>query len=127
MGRSTYETMSRPLPERLNVVMTHHPPQTVPAGVEFTSDPPRRILERLGERGYSTVAVTGGAQVYRAFLEAGLVDELWLTIEPLAFGEGIGLFGDATLAQRFTLLEVQRLNASSLHLRYSVDERQVGG
>jgi len=127
MGRSTYETMSRPLPDRLNIVMTHHPPQTAPAGVEFTSDLPRRILERLAERGYSTVIITGGAQVYRAFLEAGLVDELWLTIEPLAFGEGIALFGDAPLAHRFTLLEVQRLNESSLHLRYRVDSQRVDG
>jgi dihydrofolate reductase len=118
MGRSTYETIGRPLPDRLNVVMTRHPPVDAPEGVEFTADSPRRILERLAARGYNAVAVTGGAQVYRAFLEAGVVDELWLTVEPLAFGEGISLFGDAPFEQRFALLEAQRLGEGAVHLRY---------
>lgn len=128
MGRHTYETMSRPLPGRLNVVMTHSPPAIplgAPDGVEFTAEPPQRVLEQLAERGYDTVAVTGGAQIYRAFLEAGLVHELWLTIEPLSFGTGISLFGDAPgepLERRFTLLELRRLGESTLHLRYRVEK-----
>jgi dihydrofolate reductase len=120
MGRHTYETMSRPLPDRLNVVMTRNVPAHAPEGVEFTDDPPRRIVERLAQRGFETVAVTGGAQVYRAFLEAGIVDELWLTVEPLSFGAGITLFGDAPLEQRFTLLDVQRLGTDAVHLRFAV-------
>jgi dihydrofolate reductase len=121
MGRSTYETMPRPLPGRLNVVMTHRPPDGAPEGVEFTGEPPQRIMEDLARRGFGTVVVSGGAQVYRAFLEAGLVDELWLTVEPLAFGAGISLFGDAPLERRYTLLEVQRLGeGGAVHLRYAV-------
>lgn len=121
MGRHTYETMSRPLPNRLNVVMTHRLPAEAPEGVEFTAEAPARIVEQLAERGYQTVAVTGGAQVYRAFLEAGVVDELALTIEPLSFGAGVSLFGDEPLERRFTLLAVDRLNDSTLHLRYRVE------
>jgi dihydrofolate reductase len=121
MGRSTYETMSRPLPDRLNVVMTRHPPAGAPEGIEFTSDSPARILERLAKRGYTTAAVTGGAQVYRAFLEAGLVNELWLTVEPLTFGAGIALVGDSPLEVRATLLSVERLGENAVHLRYRVE------
>lgn len=124
MGRHTYETMSRPLPDRLNVVMTHALPPSAPVGVEFTSEAPAHILEQLGARGYSTVVVSGGAQIYRAFLSAGLVDELALTLEPLSFGTGISLFGDTPgqpLERRFSLLEVTRLGESTLHLRYRVD------
>jgi dihydrofolate reductase len=119
MGRSTYETMPRPLPGRLNVVMTRQPPAIAPEGVEFTSDPPERIVERLAMRSYSAIVVAGGAQVYRAFLEAGVVDELWLTVEPLTFGAGVSLLGDVSLELRFTLLEAQRMGENTVHLRYA--------
>jgi dihydrofolate reductase len=117
--------MTRPLPDRLNVVMTRNLPSHAPVGVEFTDAAPAQALESLATRGYETVVVSGGAQIYRAFLEAGLVDELLLTLEPLSFGEGISLFGDdpgKPLERRFTLLELQRLGESTLHMRYRVDK-----
>ncbi len=123
MGRTTYETLPAPLPGRLHVVLTSQPERAAPEGVEFTADPPERILARLAHRGYTTAVLAGGAQTYRAFLQAGLVDELWLTIEPLAFGAGISLLGeagDAPLDVRFTLIECRRLGESAIHLRYGV-------
>jgi len=120
MGRSTYDTFPAPLPGRLNVVMTRNPPYVVPQGVEFTADSPARIIERLAERGYGTAVISGGARTYRAFLDAHLVDELWLTIEPLAFGEGISLFGDESLDLRCELLECSRLGEHAVHLKYHV-------
>lgn len=121
MGRATYDTLPAPLPGRLHIVLTRRPAgREPPDGVEFTTDPPERVLARLAERGYSTVVLSGGAQTYRAFLDAGLVDELWLTIEPLAFGQGISLFGDDPLALRLDLLDCQRLGEHAVHLRYQV-------
>ena len=122
MGHATYATLPAPLPGRLLVVLTRHPTQQTPReGVEFTADAPAAVLEQLEARGYTTVVLAGGARTYRAFLTAGLVDELWLTIEPVAFGMGIGLFGNEPLAVRFTLLECQRLGDNSVHLRYRAE------
>lgn len=121
MGRATYETLPAPLPGRLNVVMTSRPDMPVPAGVELTGDSPERVLGRLAERGYDTVVVAGGAQIYRAFLLAGMVDEIWLTVEPLAFGRGVSLLGDEPLDLRLELLEIQRLGDRAVVLRYRVE------
>jgi dihydrofolate reductase len=123
MGRATYETLPAPLPGRLHVVLTSQPERAAPEGVEFTADSPERILAWLAHRGYTTAVLAGGAQTYRAFLQAGLVDELGLTIEPLAFGTGVSLFGeagDAPLDVRLTLIECQRLGEGAVHLRYEV-------
>lgn len=120
MGRSTYETLPAPLPGRLHIVLTSNPPEDGPPEVEFTADPPARILERLAERGYSAAVVSGGAHTYRAFLDAGLVDEIWLTVEPLAIGAGISLFGDEPLEARCELLECARLGEHEVHLKYRV-------
>jgi dihydrofolate reductase len=120
MGRATYETLPAPLPGRLSIVLTSRPRESGIATVEFTADPPERILARLAERGYTTAVLGGGAQTNRAFLEAGLVDELWLTFEPLAFGAGISLFGDAPLDVRLALLECRQLGDDAVHVRYRV-------
>lgn len=130
MGRTTFETLPGLLPGRLMVVMTRDAMAAGRAGqgqaqqaegVEFTAEGPAEVLARLEARGYTSAVLGGGAQIYRAFLEAGLVDEVWLTVEPLAFGAGISLFGDAPLDQRFTLLEIERLGEQSVHLRYRVE------
>lgn len=122
MGRATYETLPAPLPGRLHVVLTRHPEDCAPAeGVEFTAETPERVLADLAARGYTTVVLSGGAQTYHAFLGAGLVDELWLTIEPLAFGRGVSLFGDEPLNNvALDLLECERLGDHAVHLRYRV-------
>jgi dihydrofolate reductase len=123
MGRTTYETLPAPLPGRLHMVLTSRPERAAPEGVEFTADTPERILARLAQRGYTTAVLAGGAKTYRAFLQAGMVDELWLTIEPLAFGAGISLLGeagDAPLDVRLVLIECQRLGEAAVHVRYQV-------
>jgi dihydrofolate reductase len=121
MGRSTYETLPAPLPGRLHVVLTSRPARPAPPGVELTDAPPARILADLAARGYATAVLAGGARTYRTFLDAGLVDELWLTVEPLAIGAGLALFGEAPLDLRLTLLRAARLGEQAVHLRYRVE------
>ncbi len=122
MGRNTYQTLPAPLTGRLHVVLTRHPDTGVAAAdnVEFTSDPPDRVVAALAARGYTTAVLAGGAQAYRTFLDAGVVDELRLTVEPLAFGAGIALFGDVALDLRLELVETRRMGDQAVHLRYRV-------
>lgn len=47
---------------------------------------PRRLLERLAARGIERLLVEGGGKTYALFLEAGLVDEIHLTICPVLVG-----------------------------------------
>ncbi|WP_232767325.1 dihydrofolate reductase family protein [Geminisphaera colitermitum] len=48
-------------------------------------------MARLQAEGFRRCALLGGAQVYGAFLAAGLVDEVSVTIEPRIFGCGTPL------------------------------------
>lgn len=93
MGRNTYETIGRPLKDRLNVIMTRYLDgrESEPGVLEWTSDSPVEIIESLAARGYDKVALCGGASVYSVFLQQGLVDDLYLTVEPVLFGQGISL------------------------------------
>jgi dihydrofolate reductase len=119
MGRHTFETLPAPLPGRLHVVLTHRPAVPPSAQVEYTSEPPERIVQHLADRGYDSAVLAGGAQTFRAFLAARVVDELWLTVEPLAFGRGLALCGDEPLDLRLRLLGCRRLGEQSVLLRYA--------
>ncbi len=88
MGRTTYESIGRPLPGRTTIVLTRDP-QWSAEGVEVASS-----LESALERARQLddeVFVVGGAQVYAQALESGLVDLLCVT-RVAASPEGDTLF-----------------------------------
>ena len=62
MGRRTYETIGRPLPDRRNLVLTRDPNWSAPGCVIVHS--PDEALHTVGDSG--RLFVIGGAQVYLA-------------------------------------------------------------
>jgi dihydrofolate reductase len=111
VGNNTFKTAEAPLSKRNCIVFTR--------SVETTERPRENLLyynpngaslaSVLSE--YRTVALLGGTQIYTYFLQRDLVDELYITIEPLVFGGGIGLFDRAeNVAVKFELLSTERLN-----------------
>lgn len=122
MGKHTYDTIGRPLPGRVTVVMTRTP-QEVPVEYKdqliFTDKAPEDVLADLEKRGFTEVAICGGAQIYTLFMEAKLIQTLYLTIEPVIFGKGVHLFnGDVTT--KLSLQKSTQLNDQTLLLEYKV-------
>ncbi len=118
MGSSTYKTIGTPLKERVNIVYSRNQKFD---GVEMTNDNPRELIQKLGERGFKEIAICGGSNIYTMFMKAGVVDTVYLTIEPIMFGKGIPLFID----DLHYLLKLKSSQISeetgSLLLEYSVD------
>ena len=78
-GRKTYETFQvRPLPQRLNFVLTRNPDYAVVEGVVVCTSL-AEVLRRA--RGCEKLFVLGGAQVYEQALP--LADEMILTHLPI--------------------------------------------
>ncbi|MEK7076873.1 MAG: dihydrofolate reductase family protein, partial [Patescibacteria group bacterium] len=88
--------------------------------LEFTSKPPRELLRELEGRGYGTIAIVGGASVNSAFLNEGLIDEMYLTVEPKIFGEGMSVFKTAPENVILKFLETQKLSDDVVMLHYEV-------
>ena len=81
VGRKTFETFqTRPLPGRLNIVLTRDSSYPVPEGVEVVSSfaEARAICERMSAE---KMFVMGGAEVYRLALPE--TDEMVITHIPL--------------------------------------------
>jgi dihydrofolate reductase len=87
--------------------------------VEVVSDTPADLIKRAAAQGYSELAVCGGASIYTMFLQAGVVDKLYLTIEPILFGQGLPLF-DQQLEVKLELVELHRLSDQTTMLEYQV-------
>ena len=125
VGHNTFRTFPSPLPGRLHVVLTRDTSDKVdiPGVVEYTVKAPQKIVADLEARGYTEAVMAGGAGANALFLEAGLVDEIWLTVEPLIFGTGIDLFSGAEFDLRASLISVEQLNErGTVHLKYSVNK-----
>jgi len=115
MGRTTWETIGKALPERLTIVYSHKAPSEPMPGVEWTDIPPKNLLRRLEERGFTEVAICGGGEIYDLFLREGLVDRIYLTIEPVDFGRGICLFKDpAAVRDGYRLFREERVGLGTI-------------
>src|SRR3989339_2055086 len=79
MGKKTYDTIGRPLPNRLNIVITRTP--DISLNIEnkliYTNDTPSKILKKLENKNYKSVILGGGASINGLFLKENLIDEIW--------------------------------------------------
>ncbi len=120
MGRTTYETIGRPLPGRLNIVMTRSPEryESIHGELEYTSVTPEDIISSLKGRGFESCVIAGGGQIYKQFIDAGLITDYFLTIEPILFGRGVGL-ADGINPVKLDLISQESLGgeAALLHLK----------
>lgn len=123
VGHTTYKTATKPLSKRNCLVFSRSLQGLEQRGENLTFCNPEKIDVRELFGKYKTVAVLGGTQVYTYFLENDWLQEIYLTIEPIAFGAGLPLFESKKWRLRhFELLEARKLNSAGsvlLHYRYS--------
>ena len=123
MGSKTYDTIGCPLPGRKNVILTRRPEareENYPSSeLEFTNKEPQALLQQLSNEGFTQVVLGGGAEINTLFAEADAIDEVLLTVSPLIFGEGVGLFAKA-LEMKLELQELTTLDDNLVCVRYNV-------
>jgi dihydrofolate reductase len=119
MGSTTYKTIGRPLPGRRTIVYSRslEPME----GLEVTQEEPADLIARLDDEGFDEVAICGGRSIYDLFIQSGLVDEIYLTVEPILFGSGVSLLELATEVS-LSLIESVQLNNDTILLHYEVQQ-----
>lgn len=136
MGRATYDTIGKPLPDRVTVVysrdvdearLVKNQSKLEKNQIYYTQAKPKELLKKLEELGFDEVAICGGSSIYTMFLQAKVVDKLFLTVEPILFGDGVRLFNQK-LDLKLKLIKTQNLSSQTLLLEYGVnqgDEQQL--
>lgn len=99
MGTRTFKSVKRHPKNSHYIIYTRSPagfinprPEVITA--EATDDSPNILLERLAKEGKKKIAICGGSSIYSLFMKSGLVQKIYLTTEPIVFGQGIKLFAD---------------------------------
>ncbi|OUM24770.1 diacylglycerol kinase [Pseudomonas putida] len=81
MGRKTWDSLGRPLPGRLNIVVSRQPGLELAGAEVFASleEALVRAEQWAREQGVEELMLIGGAQLYGQALEKGLVSRMYLT------------------------------------------------
>jgi dihydrofolate reductase len=126
MGDRTFKTFTK-YPKGLKfVIYTQHPedfqnPKPEVIETLATKDDPATVLAQLEKEGYEEVAICGGASIYSLFLKSGLVDTLYLTVEPVVFGQGVKLISE-NIDLKLSLQKVEHLSSQTILLEYKVNK-----
>lgn len=124
MGRKTYQNMpSKVFNEKFNLVMTSNPlkfTENFSSNIYFFGDSPQKAIDFLINKGIKEAALIGGGQINNIFLQNNLVDEIFITIAPKIFGQGITGFGKNEMDRSLELLDFQKISENELFLHYKV-------
>lgn len=77
MGRKSYESVGKPLPNRLNIIITRNTDYSVEGAMVVHSL--QEALELAEKQQQQEVFILGGGEIYRQALEKKLVDRIYLT------------------------------------------------
>lgn len=127
MGSTSFDTFDR-YPKNSNwVIYDFHPENRTnpaPDRIRFqaTKTDPKELVQSFKQQGYQKVAICGGKSIYTMFLTAGLIDKLYLTVEPVIFGDGIPLF-DKPAETKLNLEKVHTLSEQTIVLEYKVNSK----
>ena len=128
MGGKTYETAKKhikPKAGKLRIVITHNPERfsgdQMENQLEFTNRPIPELIQTLESRGFKQMLLLSGEGLNKQFFEAGLINEIILTVEPVIFGRGRGIIAEANLDLKLKLLSFEKLNnKGTMLLHYQV-------
>lgn len=100
MGRRTYDVVlgfggSWPYGERPVLVATHRPLKAAVASVEAVHGTIEELVDRARESAGGSDVYLDGGHLIRQALDAGLVDDLIVTLVPVVLGQGQPLFAGA--------------------------------
>ena len=126
MGRNTYDTVMSfgqwPYGDRKVIVLTSRPieiPNELSKTVESKSISPTELVKQLSEQGMKHLYVDGGATI-QSFLEAGLIQQITITMVPILIGSGIPLFGVLGKDRKLRHIETQSFANGFVQSRYEV-------
>jgi len=125
IGRKSYDTMRAmpgggAYPGMKNYVLSRIIAPGQRNGFEFISGDLKAWVEELKNAPGKKIWLSGGGELARSFLEAGLVDEIEIAVQPILLGKGVPLFPGPFPESKLKLERAERLGTAVVQLAYSV-------
>lgn len=126
MGRNTYEkvlSFGVDWPYKKPVIVLSRNsiniPEQLKDSVTHSSEPLQDLCTRLEAKGYKRLYIDGGVTIQR-FLAAGLLDDMIISMAPVALGEGIPLFSKSEKDIALKLVNTKSFDFGFVQLTYDV-------
>ncbi len=126
MGRITFEQVLTfgqwPYGEKKVIVMSSRVldiPSHLAKTVSTSSEPPKNLVHRMSDQGAKHIYVDGGVTIQR-FHQAGLIDEMTITMIPVILGEGKSLFGSLNKDIPLTYVSSRAYDFGFVQLKYAL-------
>ena len=139
LGRRTYELMKAfwPTPQaqamqpdianfmndRLKVVASHTPFDPGWKNVRVISAEVAGEVKKLKEQPGKTIIMMGSNSLCVSLMQAGLVDEFQIVVNPVALGNGTPLFKGLAKKAELTLTGTQQFKSGTILLKYAPSEK----
>ena len=128
LGRKTFEaSLSLGAPFAENdphyVFSRRPPPEVVPPGVQFVSEPIREFCQRLRRAKGKDVWMMGGGEIIASFLDEGEIDEFCVTVVPVFIGDGIPLIARRHRDVALRLKGITSFSDGVVQMRYLVQRQ----
>ena len=126
MGRKTYDFAARvgwgPMPAGVTTYVFSRTLDAVsgPPGLELVREDAADFVRRLKEKPGGDIIVMGGGEIGSALIDAGLVDEIGLSIHPVLLGGGAPVFHAISRRVELELIEARPIARECVLVRYRV-------
>lgn len=124
MGNATYKEVLGfgepfPYPDLKNYVFTRESNAPATEFVEFVSDDIAAFVRDLKQQSGKDIWLIGGGKINAVMLEAGLIDELILSVVPQVLGRGIPLFEGANAEAKLKLVSHKAFANGIVQAKYT--------
>jgi riboflavin biosynthesis pyrimidine reductase len=83
-------------------------------------DSPEKAVGALRSMKFKRLLLGGGRRLNSSFLLSGLVNEVWIDIEPFLFGDGIRIIDANNLNVKLKVIGFRRLSRDLVQIRYEI-------
>ena len=124
VGRRTYQIMEKygefkKCGNPFTVIVTKSP-KFKSRSKSVVANSPSAAIKILKSEGFKVAFMSGGSKVATSFIQQGLIDEIWIDIEPLVLGNGIPTFQVSKLKVKLRMIMTKRISKNTIQLRYKV-------
>lgn len=86
-----------------------------------TNKSPKETVKLLKKKGHKKMLIGGGGRLNASFLEAGLIDELYLNIHPIVLTQGTPLYSIyKNASMKLKLINTKKLSTQVIQHHYKV-------
>ena len=133
MGRRSYEKVlsfgAWPYGDKQVIVLSRHPVEisaSLSATVSHSDESPHALRYRLSKAGVQQIYIDGGVTI-QGFLEAGLIDDMTITVIPVILGGGVPLFGGVDRDILLRRIATKSYEFGFVQLTYAVESSESAG